>query len=392
MEKIFAVIGMVLCIGLTFALSKNKKEINWKSVGCAFLGQVILAFLMIKTPLWKVIELLSNGVTWVLNQATEGINFVFGGIIPAGGFVFFINSLLPIVFISSLIGLLFHFGILQKFIALVGNTVARVLRVDTTIAVNGVGNMFLGQSESLFLTKQLLPKASDSVIFATLVGGMTSISAAVVGFYTSYGASMEWILVSMPLTVFSTFALTQILMPTKYDAEAVVEVETTDKGVNAIETMMNYATAGFKGVIGITVALIVFLSVVAMINNFIGVFFPSITLESILGVVFTPLAFLMGVPAEEVGMVSQILATKIVTNEAVAFGLPQFAMLSANTKAMMTTALCGFAGLGSIGILIGGYSAVAPNKVGVVAKLGMKALLTATAVNMLTGAVVGFML
>lgn len=392
MEKIFAVIGMVLCIGLTFALSKNKKEINWKSVGCAFLGQVILAFLMIKTPLWKVIELLSNGVTWVLNQATEGINFVFGGIIPAGGFVFFINSLLPIVFISSLIGLLFHFGILQKFIALVGNTVARVLKVDTTIAVNGVGNMFLGQSESLFLTKQLLPKASDSVIFATLVGGMTSISAAVVGLYTSYGASMEWILVSMPLTVFSTFALTQILMPTKYDAEAVVEVETTDKGVNAIETMMNYATAGFKGVIGITVALIVFLSVVAMINNFIGVFFPSITLESILGVVFTPLAFLMGVPAEEVGMVSQILATKIVTNEAVAFGLPQFAMLSANTKAMMTTALCGFAGLGSIGILIGGYSAVAPNKVGVVAKLGMKALLTATAVNMLTGAVVGFML
>ena len=374
MEKIFAVIGMVLCIGLTFALSKNKKEINWKSVGCAFLGQVILAFLMIKTPLWKVIELLSNGVTWVLNQATEGINFVFGGIIPAGGFVFFINSLLPIVFISSLIGLLFHFGILQKFIALVGNTVARVLKVDTTIAVNGVGNMFLGQSESLFLTKQLLPKASDSVIFATLVGGMTSISAAVVGLYTSYGASMEWILVSMPLTVFSTFALTQILMPTKYDAEAVVEVETTDKGVNAIETMMNYATAGFKGVIGITVALIVFLSVVAMINNFIGIFFPSITLESILGVLFTPLAFLMGVPAEEVGMVSQILATKIVTNEAVAFGLPQFAMLSANTKAMMTTALCGFAGLGSIGILIGGYSAVAPNKVGVVAKLGMKAL------------------
>ena len=392
MEKIFAVIGMALCIGLTFALSKNKKEINWKSVGCAFLGQVILAFLMIKTPLWKVVELLSNGVTWVLNQATEGINFVFGGIIPAGGFVFFINSLLPIVFISSLIGLLFHFGILQKFIALVGNTVARVLKVDTTIAVNGVGNMFLGQSESLFLTKQLLPKASDSVIFATLVGGMTSISAAVVGLYTSYGASMEWILVSMPLTVFSTFALTQILMPTKYDAEAVVEVETADRGVNAIETMMNYATAGFKGVIGITVALIVFLSVVAMINNFIGVFFPSITLESILGVLFTPLAFLMGVPAEEVGMVSQILATKIVTNEAVAFGLPQFAMLSANTKAMMTTALCGFAGLGSIGILIGGYSAVAPNKVGVVAKLGMKALLTATAVNMLTGAVVGFML
>lgn len=392
MEKILGIIGMILCIGLTFALSKNKKEINWKSVGCAFLGQVIMAFVMIKTPLWKVIELLSNGITWVLNQATEGINFVFGGIVPADGFVFFINSLLPIVFISSLIGLLFHFGILQKFIALIGNTVARILRVNTIIAVNGAGNMFLGQTESLFLTKQYLPSASDSVVFATLVGGMTSISASVVGLYTSYGASMEWILVSMPLTVFSTFALTQILMPTKYNKEQTIEIETTDKGVNAIETMMNYATAGFKSVIGITIALIVFLSVVAMINNFIGVFFPSVTLESIIGVLFTPLAFLMGVPVEEVGMVSQILATKIITNEAVAFGLPQFAMLSANAKAMMTTALCGFAGLGSIGILIGGYSAVAPNKVGVVAKLGIKALLTATAVNMLTGAVVGLML
>lgn len=392
MEKIFAVLGMVLCVGVVWALSKNKKEINWKSVGCAFLGQIILAFVMIKTPLWKVIELLSNGVTWVLNQATEGINFVFGGLVPTGGFVFFINSLLPIVFISALIGVLFHFGILQKFIALVGNTVARVLKVDTIIAVNGAGNMFLGQTESLFLTKQYLPSASDSVVFATLVGGMTSISASVVGLYTSYGASMEWILVSMPLTVFSTFALTQILMPTKYNKEQTIEIETTDKGVNAIETMMNYATAGFKSVIGITIALIVFLSVVAMINNLIGLFFPSVTLQSILGVLFTPLAFLMGVPAGEVGIVSQILATKLVTNEAVAFGLPQFAMLSANAKAMMTTALCGFAGLGSIGILIGGYSAVAPNKVGVVARLGMKALLTATAVNMLTGAVVGIML
>lgn len=392
MEKIFAVLGMVLCVGVVWALSKNKKEINWKSVGCAFLGQIILAFVMIKTPLWKVIELLSNGVTWVLNQATEGINFVFGGLVPTGGFVFFINSLLPIVFISALIGVLFHFGILQKFIALVGNTVARVLKVDTIIAVNGAGNMFLGQTESLFLTKQYLPSASDSVVFATLVGGMTSISASVVGLYTSYGASMEWILVSMPLTVFSTFALTQILMPTKYNKEQTIEIETTDKGVNAIETMMNYATAGFKSVIGITIALIVFLSVVAMINNLIGLFFPSVTLQSILGVLFTPLAFLMGVPANEVAEVSQILATKLVTNEAVAFGLPQFAMLSANAKAMMTTALCGFAGLGSIGILIGGYSAVAPNKVGVVARIGMKALLTATAVNMLTGAVVGLML
>lgn len=388
MEKIFGIIGMFSIVGITYFFSKDKKNINWKSVGCAFIGQIILALLLIKTPLWKGVEWTANGITWILNQATEGINFVFGGLVPEGGFVFFINSLLPIVFISALMGLLFHFGILQKFIAIVGNTVARLLRVDTLVAVNGVTNMFLGQTESLFVTKSHLPKAKDSVIFATLVGGMTSISTSVVGLYASYGASMEWILVSMPLTVFSTFVLTQILMPTQYE-NTEIEVETNDKGVNAIETMMNYANAGFKGVIGISVALIVFLSLVALINNFIGLFFDGVTMQSIIGIVFKPLAILMGVPQSEVTQVSQILATKLVTNEAVAFALPQFATLSVSAKAMITVALCGFAGIGSIGILIGGYTAVAPNKVGVVAKLGVKALLTATAVNILTGAVVG---
>lgn len=391
MEKILGILGMFAVVGGAYLFSSNKKDINWKSVGCAFLGQILLAFLLIKTPLWKGIEWISNGVTWILAQANEGINFVFGGIVPAGGFVFFINSLLPIVFISALIGLLFHYGILQKFIAIVGNTIAKLLNVDTVIAVNGVTNMFLGQTESLFVSKSQLPTAKDSVIFATLVGGMTSISTSVVGLYASMGASMEWIIVSLPLTVFSTFVLTQILMPTTYD-EKEIEVETTDKGVNAIETMMNYASAGFRGVIGISVALIVFLSIVAMANNFIGLFFDGVTIQSILGIVFKPIALLMGVSPEEVGAVSEILATKLVTNETVAFGLPAFALLSTKVKAMITVALCGFAGIGSIGILIGGYSAIAPNKVPVVAKLGAKALICATFVNILTGAVVGLFL
>lgn len=388
MEKIFAIIGMAICLVVTYLFSKEKKNIQWKSVLIAFFGQILLAVLLIKTPLWKGVEWIANGFTWIISQSTEGINFVFGGL--TDNFVFFINSLLPIVFISALMGLLFHFNILQKFISVIGKLIARVLKVDTLVAVNGVANMFLGQSESLFVTKSYLPHATDSVIFATLVGGMTSISASVVGLYASYGASMEWIIVSMPLTVFSTFVLTQIIMPTSYDANH-IEIE-NDKGVNAIETMMNYAQSGFRSVIGISVALIVFLSLVSMVNNFIGIFFDGVTMQSILGIVFKPLAVLMGVPQSELTLASEILATKLVTNEAVAFGLPQFAMLSANTKAMITTSLCGFAGIGSIGILIGGYSAIAPNKVQVVAKQGVKALLVATAVNLLTGAVVGLIL
>ena len=385
--KIFAVLGMFLFVFATYLMSDNKDKINWKSVGMAFFGQIILALILIKTPVWKGIEILSRGVEWVIAQSVEGINFVFGGLTE--NYVFFLNALLPIVFISSIMGLLFHFGILQKFILVVGKLVARVLKVDTLIAVNGITNMFMGQSDSLFVTKSYLPKASDSVIFATLVGGMTSISASVVGLYASYGATMEWIIVSMPLTVFSTFVLTQIVMPTEY-SEQTIAVE-SDKGVNPIDTAMSYAMAGFKSVIGIAVALMVFLSIVALANSILGAISPTLTLEKILGIVFYPLAILMGAPLNEVGIVSEILATKLVLNEAVAFALPQFNMLSEATKAAVTVALCGFAGIGSCGILIGGYSAIAPEKVPTVAKLVVKALIVATIVNLLTGSVISIL-
>lgn len=385
--KIFAVLGMFLFVFATYLMSDNKDKINWKSVGMAFFGQIILALILIKTPVWKGIEILSRGVEWVIAQSVEGINFVFGGLTE--NYVFFLNALLPIVFISSIMGLLFHFGILQKFILVVGKLVARVLKVDTLIAVNGITNMFMGQADSLFVTKSYLPKASDSVIFATLVGGMTSISASVVGLYASYGATMEWIIVSMPLTVFSTFVLTQIVMPTEY-SEQTIAVE-SDKGVNPIDTAMSYAMAGFKSVIGVAVALMVFLSIVALANSILGVISPTLTLEKILGIVFYPFAILMGAPLNEVGIVSEILATKLVLNEAVAFALPQFNMLSEATKAAVTVALCGFAGIGSCGILIGGYSAIAPEKVPTVAKLVVKALIVATIVNLLTGSVISIL-
>ena len=390
MEKILALIGMVVITGGAYLISKHKKEINWISVGCAFLGQIILAFLMIKTPLWKAVEFLSNGVTWIISQANEGIEFVFGGLLGTG-YVFILNSLMPIVFISAFMGILFHFGIIQWFVGSVAGIVAKVLHVDKLVATNGITNMFLGQTDILFVTKAYLPNAKDSAIFAMMVGGMTSISVSVVGLYASYGASMEWILVSMPLTVFSTFVLTQILMPTQYSDEELV-IETTDKGCNFIETAMNYGQAGFKTVVGISVGLMVFLSMLALINSILGKCVDGLTLQSILGYVFKPFAYLMGVPSSDVTAVSEILATKFATNEAVAFALPQFNQLGANAKAMMTVALCGFAGISSVGIQIAGFGAIAPNKTKVVAKYGFYALLTATFVNILTGAVICLML
>lgn len=387
MEKIFAIIGIFVFAALGYAMSNNKKDINWKSVGIAFIGQIALTFLMIKTPLWKVIEWIAAGFQWFINQSTEGINFVFGGIVPEGGYVFFINSLLPIVFISAVTGLLFHFGILQRIIGLCSKTVAKLFKIDSLVAVNAVTNMFLGQSDALIVTKSYLPNASESVVFATLVAGMSSISISVLQLYVGFGASLEWLIASIPLTVLSTFVMIQLMMPTTNSEETVVVVE-GDKGSNAIDTMMIYANAGFKAVIGVSIALMVFLSLVHMANNLLGLASAQLTLQKIVGILFYPLSLLMGVPTNELGLVSELLATKLIANESVAFGLSSFNTLSEATKAMVTVAIAGFANISSIGIMLGGYSAIAPGQMKTVAKLGIKSLVAATIVNLMSGAVI----
>lgn len=387
MYRILNIIGIIVILGISFLISKEKKSIKWKNIATALITQIVLALIMLKTPVWKVVQAFSNGVIWVIAQSTEGINFVFGGI--TDNFVFFLNSLLPIVFISSLVGLAFHFGVLQKVIKLVGVVIAKTFKIDTIVAVNLVTNMFLGQTESLFITKSYLPKAKDSVIFATLVGGMSSISVSVMGLYVGFGASIEWIIVSLPIIMFTSLMLCQIIMPTTYEVEE-IQME-NDRGANFIDTMMNYAMSGFQGVIGITVALLVFLSIVALVNNLLGLF-TSITIQQIIGYVFTPFTYLMGIPKEEILKVSQLLGTKLVTNEAVSFAMPSYLELTERTKAIVTVALCSFAGLGSIGVLIGGYSAVAKDKTKIVAKFGVKALLVSTMGSILTGCIISLVM
>lgn len=387
MNKLFALAGIIVFVFIGYLLSKDKKNINWKSVCIAFVSQFILTFVMIKTPLWKVVQWVSRGVEWLIAQSQEGINFVFGGLVPEGGFVFFINSLLPIVFISGVVGILFHFGVLQIIVRYIAKFIARFFDVDPLVAVNSCANMFLGQTDSLFISKSYLPKASDSVVFATLVGGMSSIAVTVTGLYASSGAIMEYLIISMPLSILSSLVMCQLIMPTRYTGDE-IEVEDGDMGVNVIETAMNYSTAGFKSVVAISVALMLFLSAIFMINNILGLIADGLTIQKILGFVFYPFALLMGTPMSEVGVVSEILATKFATNEAVAYAMPAFASLSLQARTAMSVALAGFAGLGSIGIMIGGYSVIAPSKVKTVAKFGFLSLVTASLVNILSGAVI----
>lgn len=386
MEKIFGIIGLVVFVAIGYLLSSDRKNIKWKGIIAAFIFQIGLAFLMVKTPLWKLIELFANLIEKLLAQAQYGLEFVFGPL-ASDTFIFFIGSLCPIVFVSGVIGIIYHFGILEKIFIFIGKYIARLFDVDSTIVLNYVGNCVFGQTDALMLSKNKLRTASESVIFATMVGGMASVSAGVIGLYNSMGASVEWILVSLPLSVFSCIVLTQIIMPTRFDGGDLT-IDDSDKGENFIDTAMIFASNGFKCVVGIAVALILFISITYMINNILGSVIPSLTMEKILGVVFYPLALLMGVPMNELGLASELLASRFVMNEVVAFGLPAYGMLSETTKCFMTVALMGFSGIGSIAILLGSYQAIAPNQTKVVAKLGFKALIVATLATIMTGCLV----
>lgn len=392
MEKLIAILGLLLAYGSVFFMSKRKKDINWKTIAMVLTTQFVFAFVLIKTPAWKLVEWTGQGFSWLIAQSQAGIEFVFGDL-ATSQFTLFFGGLMPVVFISAFIGVLFHYGILQKGVRLIGVLVAKVFNINPIVAVNSVTNMFLGQSDALFVTRSYLPKASESVIFATLVGGMNSVSVAVLSVYVSQGASMEWIVISLPLTVFTSLALTQIVMPTRYEDASKLVME-SDKKENVLATMMDFGITGFKAVISIAVALMVFLSAIAFINGIIGAVVDGATLQKIIGVVFYPVAFLMGVPMAELGMVSEILATKLVMNEAVAFGVfnEYLSVMSANTQIMVTVVLSSFAAIGSVGILLGGYSVIAPSRVGYVAKVGMFALLIAFISNLITGTLVGLFL
>ena len=390
MQKIFSLIGLFVFVGIAYLLSKDKKNINWRGIVLTFIVQLVVAFLMVKTPLWKVVEVASGLVEKFLSQAQYGLDFVFGSL-ASDTFVFFIGSLCPIVFVSGVIGIIYHFGILQKIFIFIGKYIAKIFDIDSTVVLNYVGNCIFGQTDALMLSKSKLKDASESIIFATMVGGFSSVSASVIGLYSSMGASVEWILVSLPLTVFSCIVLTQIVMPTKYNGDDLV-IENDDKGENFIDTAMIFATNGFKCVVGITVALILFISLTYMINNILGAIFSGLTLEKIVGIIFYPLALLMGVPMNELGLASQLLASRFIMNEVVAFGLPAYGMLSETTKCFMTVALMGFSGLGSIAIMLGSYQAIAPNQTKVVARVGFKALVVATLATIMTGTLVALFL
>ena len=394
--KIFiSIIGIIVVLGFMYLLSSNRKEIPYKTVIKALGIQFVIAFLLVKFPLGRlIVQKISDVVTGVLNCGREGLLFVFGSLADGGaptGFVFGIQTLGNINFVSALVGALYYLGVIGFIVKIIGKAVGKVLGTSQVESFVAVANMFLGQTESPILVSKYLGKMTKSEIVVVLVSGMGSMSATIIGGYTALGIPMENLLIASALVPMGSMAIAKILTPEVEKGENLDNLSIDNKGDNAniLSAISEGAINGMNTALAIGASLIAVLGLVAIVNMFLGYF--GLSLEQIFSYVFAPLGFLMGLEGSEVLTAGQLLGSKLVLNEFVAFqSLGEIInSLSERTGLILSISLAGFANVSSIGVCISGIAALCPEKRNILAKLAFKSMLGGFAVSVLSGMIVG---
>lgn len=395
MKIIVTLLGIFVVLGLMFLISSNKKEVQFKVVFKALAIQFAIAFLLIKFSLGRfVIKKVSDVVTAILNCGQDGLSFVFGGLSNAGaptGFIFGIQTLGNIIFVSALVGALYYLGVIGLIVRIIGKGVGKVLGTTQVESFVAVANMFLGQTESPILVSKYLGRMTTSEIVVVLVSGMGSMSATIIGGYTSLGIPMEYILIGSALVPMGSMAIAKIITPEVEKIDEVSHVNMDNKGdnENVLSAISEGAINGLNTCLAIGASLIAILGIVAVVNYAISGF--GISLEQIFAYIFAPIGFLMGLDGSDMLLAGQLLGTKFVLNEFVSFqSLGQMlSTLDYRTGLILTISLCGFANIASIGVCISGISALCPEKKNVLAKVAFKSMLGGFAVSVLSSMIVG---
>ena len=395
MKILINLLGIAVVMGIMYLLSSSKKDIPYKTVIKAFLIQVLIAFILVKFPLGRlVIEKVSAVVTQVLSYGAEGITFVFGSLADASsptGSIFGIQTLGNIIFISALVGGLYYLGILGFIVKIIGTIVGKLLGTSKVESFVAVANMFLGQTESPILVSKYLGSMTESEIMVVLISGMGSMSATLIGGYVALGIPMEYILIASALVPFGSIAISKMLLPELEEVQNIEDVSIDNKGdnENLIGAIAEGAMNGLQSALAIGASLIAIIGLVALVNGILGVF--GITLQQIFSYIFSPIGFLMGLDGGEILRAGQLLGEKLVLNEFVAFqSLGEvIKSLDYRTGLVMAISLCGFANISSMGICISGISALCPDKRKVLSKLAFKAMIGGFAVSVLSSMVVG---
>ena len=398
MKLVLNLLGIVVVIAFMFAISMNRKAVNVKRIFTTLLAQFIIAGLLVKLPQGrKAIAAVSTGVEKVLSYGSEGIQFVFGSLgDPAAstGFIFAFQTLTNIVFISALVAVLFYTGILGFVVSKIGWVIGKLFKTSEVESFVAVANMFLGQTDSPILVAKYLNFMTESEVMLVLVSGMGSMSVSIIAGYVALGIPMEYLLIASTMVPVGSILLSKIVCPQTEKIQELGEVKMDRKGdnENVLDALASGALDGMNMAMAIGASLIAIISIVALINGILGIF--NISLETILSYVFAPMGYLMGLEGKEVLTAGELLGSKLILNEFVAFGKlgPMLASMTERTGMMLAVSLAGFANVSSIGICISGISVLCPGKRPVLAKLAMRAMFAGFCVSVLSALIVGIWL
>ena len=418
MTLIMSLVGMVTLVAIALIFSYDRKSIRLRTVLGAFAIQAGIGAFVLYVPFGQaVLQTISAGVSQVLVFANDGIGFLFGGLadVENVGFVFAIKVLPVIIFFSSLIAVLYYLGIMQWVIRILGGALQKALGTSRTESLSATANIFVGQTEAPLVVRPFIARMTPSQLFAVMCGGLASVAGSVLAGYAALGIPMEYLVAASFMAAPGGLLFAKLIMPETQnveDSDSVSKVdeelkEQDDKPTNVLDAAASGATSGLMLTANVGAMLLAFIGLIALINGILGGVggwfgFESLSLELILGWLFAPLAFLLGVPWEEATLAGSFIGQKLVVNQFVAYiNLAPYIdgeqvvaatgqMMTPHTMAILSFALCGFANLSSIAILLGGLGSIAPTRRKEIARFGVKAVLAGTLSNLMSASIAGF--
>jgi concentrative nucleoside transporter, CNT family len=413
MGRFTGILGLLTMLGLAYAFSTNRRAIRMKTVAWGLGLQIAFAIFVLKADIGRrIFQTAGNAVNRLLSYSFEGSKFVFGELGKQGsslGFYFAFQVLPTIIFIAAFFAVLYHFGVMQFIIKQVAKVMTRVMGASGAESLNVAASIFMGQTEAPLTIRPFLPDLTNSELMTVMTSGMAHVSGGIMAAYIAFGIDPKHLLSAVIMTAPGTLLMAKMLVPETEQPKTAGRVAMSEdemaaeKSENLLGAIARGTTDGLHLSLNIAAMLISFLALIALMNGLLGGvhnglahfgvgWFPS-SMERIFGTLFAPIAWLIGIPWHDCPIIGNLLGTRMVLNELVAFSMlgPQRGMLDPRSFTIATFALCGFANLSSIGIQIGGIGALAPNRRGDLARLGLRAMLAGTMANLMSASIAGML-
>jgi concentrative nucleoside transporter, CNT family len=409
MGRFTGILGLLTMLGLAYAFSTNRRAIRLKTVAWGLGLQFAFAVCVLRIGAGqRVFQKAGDTVSRLLSYSYAGSQFVFGDLGKQNsnfGFYFAFQVLPTIIFICAFFAVLYYFGVMQFVIRIAAWVMTRVMGASGAESLNIAASIFMGQTEAPVTIRPFLPDLTRSELMTVMTSGMAHVSGGIMAAYIAFGIEPKHLLSAVIMTAPGTLLMAKMLVPETEQPRTAGRVvmpeseEKAEKEENLLGAVARGTTDGLHMALNIAAMLIAFLALIALADGIMGGihqwlgWFPS-SLEKVFGVVFAPVAWVIGVPWHDCGAIGTLLGTRMVLNELVAFSLlgPMKAALDPRSFTIATFALCGFANLSSIGIQIGGIGALAPNKKGELARLGIRAMLAGTMANLMSASIAGMLL